>query len=80
MASRVSDYQPAMLDELMAAGEVLWSGAGSLPGNDGWISLHLADSAAADAEPRRPTSSPATRSSACWTTCSNGGGATSSGS
>lgn len=45
LASRVSDYQPAMLDELMAAGEVLWSGAGSLPGNDGWISLHLADSA-----------------------------------
>jgi ATP-dependent Lhr-like helicase len=44
LASRVSNYQPAMLDELMAAGEVLWSGAGSLPGNDGWISLHLADS------------------------------------
>jgi ATP-dependent Lhr-like helicase len=34
-----------MLDELMAAGEVLWSGAGSLPGNDGWVSLHLAESA-----------------------------------
>jgi ATP-dependent Lhr-like helicase len=45
LASRVTNYQPAMLDELMAAGEVLWSGAGSLPGNDGWISLHLADSA-----------------------------------
>ncbi|MDP9986179.1 ATP-dependent Lhr-like helicase [Arthrobacter oryzae] len=45
LATRVSNYQPAMLDELMAAGEVLWSGAGPLPGNDGWISLHLADSA-----------------------------------
>ncbi|WP_445155353.1 Lhr family ATP-dependent helicase [Arthrobacter sp. Hor0625] len=45
LAGRVSNYQPAMLDELMAAGEVLWSGAGSLPGNDGWVSLHLADSA-----------------------------------
>jgi ATP-dependent Lhr-like helicase len=45
LSSRVSDYQPAMLDELMAAGEILWSGAGALPGNDGWISLHLADSA-----------------------------------
>ncbi|MGN7201279.1 DNA glycosylase AlkZ-like family protein [Arthrobacter sp. SAFR-044] len=44
LATRVSNYQPAMLDELMAAGEVLWSGAGALPGNDGWISLHLADS------------------------------------
>jgi ATP-dependent Lhr-like helicase len=45
LAGRVSNYQPAMLDELMAAGEVLWSGAGALPGNDGWVSLHLADSA-----------------------------------
>ncbi|MFC9352744.1 DEAD/DEAH box helicase [Arthrobacter sp. NPDC057013] len=44
LASRVSNYQPAMLDELMAAGEILWSGAGALPGNDGWVSLHLADS------------------------------------
>ncbi|AMB39368.1 DEAD/DEAH box helicase [[Arthrobacter] sp. ATCC 21022] len=45
LASRVADYKPAMLDELMAAGELLWSGAGQLPGNDGWISLHVADSA-----------------------------------
>ncbi|GAA3319235.1 DNA glycosylase AlkZ-like family protein [Arthrobacter ramosus] len=45
LSSRISDYQPAMLDELMAAGEVLWSGAGSLPGNDGWISLHVAEAA-----------------------------------
>jgi ATP-dependent Lhr-like helicase len=45
LASRVADYQPSMLDELMAAGEVLWSGAGALPGNDGWVSLHVADSA-----------------------------------
>ncbi|MDX6214239.1 MAG: ATP-dependent helicase Lhr and Lhr-like helicase, partial [Frankiales bacterium] len=36
---------PSMLDELTAAGEVLWSGAGSLPGDDGWVSLALADSA-----------------------------------
>ncbi|XAS68520.1 DEAD/DEAH box helicase [Micrococcaceae bacterium Sec5.7] len=45
LASRVANYQPAMLDELMAAGEVLWSGAGSLPGNDGWVTLHIAESA-----------------------------------
>ena len=45
LSSRVADYKPAMLDELMAAGELLWSGAGALPGNDGWISLHVADSA-----------------------------------
>ncbi|MGN6128072.1 MAG: Lhr family ATP-dependent helicase, partial [Humibacter sp.] len=46
LPSRVADYAPTMLDELTASGEVLWSGSGSLPGNDGWVSLHLADSAA----------------------------------
>lgn len=45
LPSRVADYSPAMLDELTATGEVIWSGDGSLPGDDGWISLHLADSA-----------------------------------
>ena len=43
--ARVSDYAPAMLDELCASGEVLWAGAGSLPANDGWVSLHLAETA-----------------------------------
>jgi ATP-dependent Lhr-like helicase len=42
---RVSDYSPAMLDELTATGEVLWSGHGSLPGRDGWIALHPTDAA-----------------------------------
>ncbi|HEY5223349.1 MAG TPA: DEAD/DEAH box helicase [Microbacteriaceae bacterium] len=45
LPARVSDYSPAMLDELTATGEVIWSGSGSLPGNDGWVSLHLADAA-----------------------------------
>ncbi|MGM0931354.1 MAG: DNA glycosylase AlkZ-like family protein [Actinomycetota bacterium] len=45
LGSRVSDYAPAMLDELTATGEILIAGAGSMPGNDGWISLHLADTA-----------------------------------
>ena len=45
LPARVRDYSPVMLDELTASGEVIWSGAGSLPGNDGWISLHLADAA-----------------------------------
>jgi len=45
LPARVSDYSPAMLDELTAAGEVLWAGAGSLPGGDGWVALHLADNA-----------------------------------
>jgi ATP-dependent Lhr-like helicase len=51
LASRVSDYQPAMLDELMAAGEVLWSGGGALPGSDGWISLHVAEAAELTLQP-----------------------------
>ncbi|WP_369052968.1 ATP-dependent helicase [Kineococcus terrestris] len=43
LAARVEGYQPAMLDELTAAGEVVWAGHGSLPGDDGWVSLHPAD-------------------------------------
>ncbi len=42
---RVRDYQPSMLDELLASGEVTWSGAGQIGGGDGWIAFHLADSA-----------------------------------
>ena len=45
LASRVRDYEPSYLDELTAAGEVIWAGHGALPGADGWVSLHLADQA-----------------------------------
>ncbi|ORX02876.1 ATP-dependent helicase [Mycobacterium triplex] len=45
LAPRVRDYSPAMLDELLATGEVTWSGAGSISGSDGWIVLHAGDSA-----------------------------------
>jgi ATP-dependent Lhr-like helicase len=45
LPARVADYQPSMLDELTATGEVLWAGHGGLPGSDGWVSLHLADTA-----------------------------------
>ena len=45
LAPRVRDYSPAMLDELLATGEITWSGAGSISGSDGWIALHPADSA-----------------------------------
>ena len=44
-APRVRDYQPAMLDELLASGEVVWSGAGSISGSDGWVAFHTADTA-----------------------------------
>jgi len=43
LPSRVRDYTPALLDELTASGEVIWSGHGTLPGRDGWVSLHPAD-------------------------------------
>ncbi|WP_448640514.1 ATP-dependent helicase [Geodermatophilus sp. URMC 63] len=43
LPTRVRDYRPAMLDELTSAGEVLWAGAGGLPGGDGWVSLVPAD-------------------------------------
>jgi ATP-dependent Lhr-like helicase len=39
LPGRVPGYQPAVLDELTAAGEVVWSGAGGLPGGDGWVVL-----------------------------------------
>ncbi len=45
LPARLSNYSQAWLDELTASGEVIWSGAGALPGNDGWVSLHLADTA-----------------------------------
>ncbi|MGW4355085.1 ATP-dependent helicase [Nocardia sp. NPDC004582] len=43
---RVRDYSPAMLDELMATGEVIWSGHGAITAKDGWIALHPAEQAA----------------------------------
>ncbi|WP_299540518.1 DEAD/DEAH box helicase [uncultured Streptomyces sp.] len=45
LPNRVMGYTPALLDELTTTGEVLWAGAGSLPGKDGWISLYPADHA-----------------------------------
>ncbi len=42
LPARVRDYAPVMLDELTASGEVLWAGHGTLPGRDGWVSLHPA--------------------------------------
>jgi len=45
LAARVRDYETSYLDELTAAGEVVWAGHAALPGSDGWVSLHLADQA-----------------------------------
>ncbi|MCX4097271.1 DEAD/DEAH box helicase [Nocardia sp. alder85J] len=45
LPARVRDYSPAMLDELTATGEVIWSGHGSITAKDGWVALHPADQA-----------------------------------
>jgi ATP-dependent Lhr-like helicase len=45
LPSRVAAYSPALLDELTTSGEVIWRGHSSLPGDDGWVSLHLAETA-----------------------------------
>jgi ATP-dependent Lhr-like helicase len=46
LPARVEDYQPAMLDTLMAAGEVVWAGVEPLGERDGRIALFLTDHAA----------------------------------
>jgi len=45
LPARVPDFAPVMLDELTASGEVIWAGAGTIPGRDGWLSFHLAETA-----------------------------------
>ncbi|NMM22266.1 MAG: DEAD/DEAH box helicase [Phycicoccus sp.] len=45
LPSRVAAYSPALLDELTARGDMIWRGHSSLPGDDGWVSLHLAETA-----------------------------------
>jgi ATP-dependent Lhr-like helicase len=43
LPARVEDYQPRMLDELMAAGEVAWVGIEPLGERDGRLALYLTD-------------------------------------
>jgi len=45
LPARIDGYRSSDLDELCATGEVVWCGAGSIPGNDGWLALAFADSA-----------------------------------
>lgn len=43
LPARVQGFRPTDLDELFTAGEIVWQGAGSLPGGDGRVSLLLTD-------------------------------------
>jgi ATP-dependent Lhr-like helicase len=45
LPARIADYQPAMLDTLMAAGEVMWAGVAPLGARDGRIAVYLTDHA-----------------------------------
>lgn len=54
LPSRVGDYTATMLDELTASGEVVWAGAGALPGKDGWVTLHLSEGAPLLLHPPHP--------------------------
>ncbi|HVE76697.1 MAG TPA: DEAD/DEAH box helicase [Actinomycetota bacterium] len=45
LPARVLGYSASMLDELTAAGEVIWAGSGRLGSDDGWISLYFAGEA-----------------------------------
>jgi ATP-dependent helicase Lhr and Lhr-like helicase len=45
LPGRVPGYTPAMLDELTAAGEVVWAGAGTVGSGDGWLVVAPAENA-----------------------------------
>jgi ATP-dependent helicase Lhr and Lhr-like helicase len=45
LPGRMNGYSPALLDELTAAGEVVWAGAGTVGSGDGWLVLAPAESA-----------------------------------
>ncbi|WP_370327831.1 DEAD/DEAH box helicase [Euzebya sp.] len=51
LASRIRGYTPAWLDELAAAGDVVWAGLGPLASADGRVGLYLRDQAAVLLDP-----------------------------
>jgi ATP-dependent Lhr-like helicase len=44
LPARIKDYDPADLDTLLAAGEVVWVGRGQLGEHDGRVAMYLAES------------------------------------
>jgi ATP-dependent Lhr-like helicase len=43
LPARLPGYSPALLDELTSSGEVVWTGCGTLPSGDGWLTVVPAD-------------------------------------
>jgi ATP-dependent Lhr-like helicase len=58
LPARVRGYQPRMLDELLASGDVIWVGAGSLGRDDGRVALWRSDRIALADPPSPPASDP----------------------
>jgi ATP-dependent helicase Lhr and Lhr-like helicase len=46
LASRMRDYRPQLLDQLVSMGDVVWAGRGSLGASDGRVALYLRSDAA----------------------------------
>ncbi|MEY5145501.1 MAG: hypothetical protein RL745_870, partial [Actinomycetota bacterium] len=45
LPTRVRDYGPSVLDDVLSSGDYIWVGRGSLPNNDGWLSIYSRDAA-----------------------------------
>jgi ATP-dependent Lhr-like helicase len=58
LSARVRDYSPRLLDELCAAGEVVWVGAGPIGKDDGRVLLYLRGSPLARSAPVVAADSP----------------------
>jgi ATP-dependent Lhr-like helicase len=58
LPARVEGYQPADLDALTTAGEVVWGGLEPLGEHDGRLALYLTDHVAKLRQPRMPTELP----------------------
>jgi ATP-dependent helicase Lhr and Lhr-like helicase len=58
LPARVPDYRPGDLDELVAAGLVVWAGVESVGPRDGRVALYLAEHEAVLSSPPKPVESP----------------------
>ncbi len=74
LPARVSDYLPAMLDELTSAGEVEWCGRGRIADADGWISLATVERADLLLPDPSPDHELSPTSTALMAALTNGGG------
>ena len=70
LPARVEDYAPALLDEVLASGEAVWTGDGAIGDADGWVRLW--PGTFVDAPERPGPESPAARE--LWERLDSGGG------